>query len=93
MIHSMIPGVGVFRVDVAQTRIRLFSFFAVFFLCSVFTCAACNMAVLVHVQCCSTSTETIRTIKDGGPRTATSTLPQLLNSVNSSTSSVLFYIH
>ena len=27
----------------------------------------------VQVQCCFTSTETIRTIRDGGPRTATST--------------------
>ena len=33
------------------------------------------------VQCCFTSTETIRTIRDGEPRTATSTFTQLLSSV------------
>ena len=32
------------------------------------------------VQCCFTSTETTRLIRDGEPRTATSTLTQLLNS-------------
>ena len=32
------------------------------------------------VQCCFTSTETIRTIGDGEPRTATSTFTQLLGS-------------
>ena len=32
-------------------------------------------------QCCFTSTETIRLIRDGRPRTATSTFPQLLSSV------------
>ena len=32
------------------------------------------------VQCCFTSTETIRTIRDGEPRTATSTFTQLLSS-------------
>ena len=32
------------------------------------------------VQCCFTSTETVPTIKDGEPRTATSTFTQLLNS-------------
>ena len=31
-----------------------------------------------QVQCCFTSTETIRTIRDGEPRTATSTFTQLL---------------
>ena len=34
----------------------------------------------VQVQCCLTSTETIRTIRDGDPRTATSTFTQLLSS-------------
>ena len=33
------------------------------------------------VQCCFTFTETIRKIRDGEPRTATSTFTQLLNSV------------
>ena len=33
-----------------------------------------------QVQCCFTSTETIRTIRDGEPRTATSTFTQLLSS-------------
>ena len=34
----------------------------------------------VQVQCCFTSPETIRTIRDGEPRTATSTFTQLLSS-------------
>ena len=34
----------------------------------------------VRVQCCFTSTETLRTIVDGEPRTATSTFSQLLRS-------------
>ena len=34
----------------------------------------------VHVQSCFTSTETISTIRDGEPRTATSTFTQVLNS-------------
>ena len=33
-----------------------------------------------YVQCCFTSTETIRLIRDGEPRTATSTFTQLLSS-------------
>ena len=32
------------------------------------------------LQCCFTSTETLRTIRDGEPRTSTSTFTQLLNS-------------
>ena len=36
--------------------------------------------ILVEVQFCFTSTETVRTIRDGEPRTATSTFTQLLNS-------------
>ena len=46
------------------------------------------------VQCCFTST--VRTIRDGEPRTATSTFTQLLNSVetmSSSSTSVLLYVH
>ena len=36
---------------------------------------------LSSVQCCFTSTESIRTVRNGGePRTATSTFTQLLNS-------------
>ena len=35
----------------------------------------------VQVQCCFTSTETIRTIRDAEPRTSTSTVTQLLSSV------------
>ena len=38
--------------------------------------------VMIEVQCCFTSTEiTLRTIRDGEPRTATSTLTQLLGSL------------
>ena len=35
----------------------------------------------LQVQCCFTTTEAIRTIRDGEPRTATSTFTQLLSSV------------
>ena len=51
------------------------------------------MLQAVHVQCYFTSTETIRTIRDGEPRTATSTFTQLLNSLAGNSSSVLLYIH
>ena len=34
----------------------------------------------VQVQCCFTSTETVRVIREAGPRKATSTFMQLLNS-------------
>ena len=34
----------------------------------------------VRVQCCFTSTETIRTIREGEPRTATSTFTQFMSS-------------
>ena len=34
----------------------------------------------LHLQCCFTSTEAVRTINDGEPRTATSTFTQLPNS-------------
>ena len=37
-----------------------------------------NCAASVQVQCCFTSTETIRTIRNGEPRTATSLFTQLL---------------
>ena len=37
-------------------------------------------ATLIQVQCCFTSTETVRTIKDGEARTATSTFTQFLSS-------------
>ena len=36
--------------------------------------------LLDEVQCCFTSTKTIKTIRDGEPRTATSTFTQLLGS-------------
>ena len=34
----------------------------------------------VRIQCCFTSTETVRTVRDGEPRTATSTFTHLLSS-------------
>ena len=37
-------------------------------------------AKVAFVQCCRTSTETVRTIRDGEPRTSTSTFTQLLSS-------------
>ena len=46
----------------------------------------------VQVQCCFTSTETMRLIRDGEPRTATSTFTQLLSS-DPVSSSVLLYVH
>ena len=39
-----------------------------------------SLLLLLLLQCCSASTETERTIRDGEPRTATSTFTQLLNS-------------
>ena len=51
--------------------------------------------LVVRVQCCFTSTETIRTIRVGEPRTATSSFTQLLGStaIDSNQSiSVLFYV-
>ena len=36
--------------------------------------------ILFFFKCCSKSTETVRTVMDGEPRTSTSTLTQLLNS-------------
>ena len=43
--------------------------------------AALYIFFLPRVQCCFTSTETIRLIRDGEPSTATSTFTQLLISV------------
>ena len=45
----------------------------------------------LQVQCCFTSTETARTIRDWGPRTATSTFTQLLNSDTGSSVMVSCY--
>ena len=38
------------------------------------------VVAVVQVQCCFTSTETVRTIRDGEPRTSTSTFTQRLSS-------------
>ena len=40
-----------------------------------------NTHYFFFLKCCVTSTETIRTVRDGEPRTATSTFIQLLSSV------------
>ena len=49
---------------------------------------------MVQDQCSFTSTETIRTIRDGAPRTATPIFPQLLSSECSGGSrSMLLYVH
>ena len=45
----------------------------------------------VRVQCCFTSTETVRTIRDGEPRTSTSTFTQLLNSDTTASRASLFF--
>ena len=49
----------------------------------------------VQVQCCFTSTETVRTIRDGKPWTSTSTFTQHLSSEERMrcSSSVLLYVH
>ena len=64
--HQSIGGYGMFNVRKA------------------FTCTLCSRnrdsSEKATVQCCFTSTETIRTIRDGEPRTATSTFTQLLTS-------------
>ena len=39
-----------------------------------------NFTGLAVVQCCFTSTETVRLVRDGEPRTATSTFTQILSS-------------
>ena len=52
-----------------------------------------NKRKAVQVHCRFTSTETIRTIRDGEPRTATTTLTQLLSSMSRGSSSVLLYVH
>ena len=44
-------------------------------------------------KCCFTSTETIRLIRDGEPRTTTSTFTQLLSSLSESFVEVLLYVH
>ena len=44
-----------------------------------------NSPHTVQVQCCFTSTESLRTIRDGEPKTATSTFTQLLSSDSHST--------
>ena len=51
----------------------------------------------VQIQCCftftetiKTTTESIRTVRDGEPRTATSTFTQLLSS---GSNSLLLYVH
>ena len=46
----------------------------------------------VHVQCCFTSTDTIRSIRDGESRTATSTFTQLPGSEDC-LSSIFLYVH
>ena len=43
------------------------------------------------VQCCFTSTETVRTIRDGEPRTSTSTFTQFLSSEKTARATVFYY--
>ena len=42
--------------------------------------ALINSLAMLQIQCCFTSTKTTRTIRDGEPRTTTSTFTQLLSS-------------
>ena len=59
-------------------------------------CSRCvsQLTSFPRVQCCFTSTETVRTIRDGDsePRTSTSTFTQLLSSVLW-VCSMLLYVH
>ena len=48
---------------------------------------------VVRVQFCFPSTETIRTISDGEPRTSIASFTQLLSSVSCCSSSVSLYVH
>ena len=50
-------------------------------LCTTLAKLACHSQQTVRsfVQCCFTYTETIRTVRDGEPRTSTSTFTQLLS--------------
>ena len=53
-----------------------------------------SKATLFIVQCCFVSRETVRTIRDVDPRTATSIFTQFLSSVSDTVHpSMLFYIH
>ena len=52
-----------------------------------------SLSFCFQVQRCFTATETIRTVRDGEPRTATSTFTQLLSSEGLSSSSMLLYVH
>ena len=47
----------------------------------------------LFIKCCFTSTDTLKTIRDGEPRTATSTFTQYLSSALFISSSVLLYVH
>ena len=48
---------------------------------------------LMFVQCRFTSTETVRTVRDGEPRTSTSTFTQLLTSMGYDILSMLLCVH
>ena len=50
-----------------------------------------NHSRALFLKCCFTSTETVRTIRDGEPRTPASTFTQLLSAVQFS--SMFFYVH
>ena len=61
-------------------------------LCRLYHAADSHQSPAIQAQCCFTSTETIRTIRDGVPRMATSTFTQLLSSGPSNVE-VLLYVH
>ena len=61
-------------------------------LCRLYHAADSHQSPAIQAQCCFTSTGTIRTIRDGVPRTATSTFTQLLSSGPSNVE-VLLYVH
>ena len=59
---------------------------------ATFTVTQLLSSELLIVQCCFTSTETVRTIRDGDPRMATFTVTQLLSSEQKDRS-MLLYVH
>ena len=76
------------RYSTLLFRPLLWDFF-VLFINFVWFIGRVGLGLLRLLQCCFTSTETVRTIRDREPRTSTSTFTQLLSSVTS----VLLYIH
>ena len=63
------------------------------FCCCSFARPVRRLRHIQFVQCCFTSTETVRTVRDGETRTSTSTFTQPLSPVSDCSSSLLLYVH